>query len=146
MVPENIAKPSVSSNNSSKFTWGSEISSLCKYDDEDNSIILLYPFSLRANKGSNPIVSPNLKLIWVPIIGWTPVFEIFSANSNAPHRFEVSHNAIDLILFSLIESFRSSIFIAPSQIEYCVCNFKWLNFCILDSGINGFYITINYFQ
>ena len=29
----------------------------------DNSIILLYPSSLSANKGNNPIVSSNLKFI-----------------------------------------------------------------------------------
>ena len=41
------------------------------------------------------MVSLNLKLIWVPIIGWVPTFDIFSANSNAPHRFDVSQRAND---------------------------------------------------
>ena len=31
---------------------------------------------------------------------------------------------IDLILFDLQKSFKSSILIAPSQIEYCVCTFR----------------------
>ena len=44
---------------------------------------------------------------------------IFSANSNAPHKFDVSHKPKDLILFSLEKSFKSSNLIAPSHIEYC---------------------------
>ena len=42
---------------------------------------------------------------------------IFSANSRAPHKFDVSHKANDLIFFSLEISFKSSILIAPSHIE-----------------------------
>ena len=39
-------------------------------------------------------------------------------------KFDVSHIAKDLILFSFDDSLISSIFTAPSQIEYCVCSFK----------------------
>ena len=52
-----------------------------------------------------------------PIIGWVPTLDIFSANSRAPHKFDVSHKARDLIFFSLDISFKSSILIAPSHIE-----------------------------
>ena len=47
-----------------------------------------------------------------------PTLEIFSANSKAPHRLEVSQIANDYNLFSFEKSCKSSIFIAPSQIEY----------------------------
>ena len=39
------------------------------------------------------------------MIGCVPIFEIFSANSKAPHKFDVSHNANDLNLFSFEKSF-----------------------------------------
>ena len=42
----------------------------------------------------------------------------FSENSNAPNKFDVSDRPIDLTLFFLQNSFKSSIFTAPSQIEY----------------------------
>ena len=48
----------------------------------------------------------------------------FSENSRAPHKFDVSDIAKDLISFSLAKSFRSSILIAPSHIEYCECIFN----------------------
>ena len=41
-----------------------------------------------------------------------------SENSTAPHKFDVSHIPSALIFNSLVLSFRSSILIAPSQIEY----------------------------
>ena len=44
-------------------------------------------------------------------MGWVPTFDNFSENSNAPHKFKVSHIAKDLILFSFDESLISSIFI-----------------------------------
>jgi len=56
----------------------------------------------------------------VPIIGCVPDLEIFSANSKAPHKLEVSLIPKDLILFNLQYSCRSSILAAPSHIEYCV--------------------------
>ena len=59
------------------------------------------------------MVSPNLKLIWVPIIGCVPTLEIFSANSSAPQRFEVSQRANDLVLFVFEKSCKSSILTAP---------------------------------
>ena len=58
-----MATPALFSNNSSKFKCGSEVPSLLRYDNEDNSIILFYPISLSANNGNKPIVSSNLKLI-----------------------------------------------------------------------------------
>jgi len=69
-------------------------------------MIRLYPFSLREIKGSNPVVSSNLKLICVPIIGCVPTLDIFSANSNAPHKLEVSERPKQGILFSLQKSFK----------------------------------------
>ena len=54
------------------------------------------------------------------MIGWVPDFDIFSANSNAPHRFDVSQIPNDFILLIFEYSWRSSILTAPSQIEYCV--------------------------
>ena len=145
-VPENIATPSFLFSSSSKSKWGSESSSFFKKDNEDNFIIVLYPSSFNANKGIRPVVSPNLKLIWVPIIGWDPDLDNFSANSKAPHRLEVSHKPIAFSLLSLEISFKSSNLIAPSQIENWECIFRWLKFSELDSCINGPYITINYFQ
>ena len=65
-----------------------------------------------------------LNNICVPIIGCVPDFDIFSENSSAPHKFEVSDKPIDLILFSLQKFLKFSIFRAPSQIEYCVCTLK----------------------
>ena len=53
------------------------------------------------------------------MIGWVPDLDIFSANSKAPHRLEVSQSANDLNLFSFEKSFKSSILIAPSHIENC---------------------------
>ena len=53
-----------------------------------------------------------------PIIGCVPDFEIFSANSSAPHKFDVSHKPKDFILFFFEYSCKSSILAAPSQIEY----------------------------
>ena len=83
---------------------------------------------MSANKGNSPVVSWNLKLIWVPIIGWDPILDIFSENSIAPHKFEVSHKPRDFILNSLAFSFKESILTAPSHIEYWEWIFKWLNF------------------
>jgi hypothetical protein len=57
----------------------------------------------------------------VPIIGCVPTLEIFSANSNAPHKFEVSQRPNDFNLFDFEKSCKSSIFTAPSHIEYCEC-------------------------
>ena len=37
----------------------------------------------------------------MPIIGWVPTLEIFSANSSAPHKFEVSHKPKDFNFFFL---------------------------------------------
>ena len=37
-------------------------------------------------------------------MGCVPTFEIFSANSNAPHKLVVSHNASDLSLLALEKS------------------------------------------
>ena len=53
-------------------------------------------------------------------MGCVPTLEIFSANSSAPHRLDVSERPKQGILFSLQKSFKLSILIAPSQIEYCV--------------------------
>ena len=89
-----------------------------RYDLDDNSIIFLYPFLFRANNGNRPIVSSNLKFICVPIIGCVPILDIFSENSRAPQRFEVSDKPTHAIFFSLQKSFKLSILIAPSQIEY----------------------------
>ena len=52
------------------------------------------------------------------MIGWVPTFEIFSANSKAPQRFEVSDKPTQGIFFSLQSFFKLSILIAPSQMEY----------------------------
>ena len=52
------------------------------------------------------------------MIGWVPDLLTFSANSRAPHKLKLSHIPIFLILFSLQCAAKSSIFIAPSQIEY----------------------------
>ena len=79
---------------------------------------------MSANNGNKPIVSSNLKLICVPIIGWVPIFDNLSENSIAPHKFEVSFIPRLLILNSYAQSFKSSIFIAPSQIEYWLCIFR----------------------
>ena len=65
-------------------------------------------------------MSPYLKLICVPIIGCVPILEIFSANSNAPHKLVVSQSPNDCILFDFEKSCKSSILTAPSQIEYWV--------------------------
>mgnify|MGYP000088090201 CR=1 FL=1 len=54
------------------------------------------------------------------MIGCVPTLAIFSENSNAPHKLEVSESPRQGILFSLQKSFKFSILIAPSQIEYCV--------------------------
>ena len=90
------------------FSWGIA-------EEVGKSISLLEMFGLpglknlnqyfKAYKGKSPITSPILKFICVPIIGCVPAFEIFSANSRAPHKFEVSQIANDLILFSLENSF-----------------------------------------
>ena len=52
------------------------------------------------------------------MIGFVPVFETISENSNAPLKFEVSEIPRHFVLLALQKSLRSSIFIAPSQIEY----------------------------
>ena len=57
------------------------------------------------------------------MIGCVPTLEIFSENSNAPHKLDVSERPKQGISFSLQKSFKLSILIAPSQIEYCVVNF-----------------------
>ena len=44
-----------------------------------------------------------------PIIGWAPDLEIFSENSKAPKRFDVSESPMLLILISLQYSFNFSI-------------------------------------
>jgi len=49
---------------------------------------------------------------------------MFSENSSAPNKLDVSDSPRQGILFSLQKSFNFSILIAPSQIEYCVCIFK----------------------
>ena len=66
------------------------------------------------------------------MIGCVPAFEIFSANSSAPHKLVVSHKPKDLILLVFAMSFNSSILIAPSQIEYCECTFKLLKLLFKD--------------
>ena len=81
--------------------WGSESASFSRYDFDDNSTILLYPYSLSAIKGISPIVSSCLKFIWVPIIGWVPALEMFSANSKDPHKLDVSDRPTHLIFLSL---------------------------------------------
>ena len=63
IVPEKIATPVLSSNNSLKSTCGSDNSSFSRNEIDYNLIILLYPSSLSANKGNKPIKSPYLKLI-----------------------------------------------------------------------------------
>ena len=100
----------------------------------------MYPSSFNAYNGNRPMVSPYLKLIWVPIMGCVPTFDNFSANSKAPHKFVVSDKPKDLILFSLEKSFKSSIFIAPSHIENCVWTLTWLN---VKKGVALFSGTIN---
>ena len=45
-------------------------------------------------------------LICVPIIGCVPILETFSANSNAPHKLDVSDNPMLLIFLSLQKSFK----------------------------------------
>jgi len=47
-----------------------------------------------------------------------PTLEIFSENSNAPHKFSVSQIPTETNLFSLQKSFKLSILTAPSQMEY----------------------------
>ena len=107
-----MATPSFLSNNLSKSKCGSDNSSLSINEDDDNSIIFLYPISFKANKGSNPVVPEYLKFICVPIIGCVPTLDIFSANSNAPHRLVLSHNASDFILlsFGIYQSDENSLF------------------------------------
>ena len=100
-MPENNETPSFGFNNSLKFKYGSFISISLRYDNDESSMILLYPFSFKAYRGIRPIVSLNLKFIWVPIIGWTPVLDIFSANSRAPHKLDVSLRPKALIFLSL---------------------------------------------
>ena len=99
--PEKIAIPSLFDVNSLKSQNGSLRPSLVKYDFDDNSIILLYPFTFSAKSGNKPTVFLNLKFIWVPIIGCVPTFDKFSANSSAPHKLEVSEIPTDWTLFSL---------------------------------------------
>ena len=65
------------------------------------------------------MILSTLKFICDPIIGCVPALLIFSANSKAPHKFEVSHKPIALILLLLQYSASSSIFTAPSHMEYC---------------------------
>ena len=67
-----------------------------------------------------------LNNICVPIIGWVPIDDKFSENSNAPDKLWVSEIPTDCILFALQKSFKWSILIAPSHIEYWECIFKWL--------------------
>ena len=64
-------------------------------------IKFLYPLDDLANKGNLPIEFSIEKLICVPIIGCVPDLLIFSANSNAPHKFKLSQIPILGILFSL---------------------------------------------
>ena len=82
-----------------------------------------------------------LKLTCVPRIGWVPLFDMFSENSSAPHKLKESDKPNTLTLFFLQNSDNSSIFNAPSQIEYCVCTLKLVK-CSEALGIYSFYITI----
>ena len=41
----------------------------------------MYPSSEVAYSDTFPIISDELRLIWVPIIGWVPTLEILSENS-----------------------------------------------------------------
>ncbi|SVA45948.1 uncharacterized protein METZ01_LOCUS98802, partial [marine metagenome] len=49
-----------------------------------------------------------------------PTLEMFSANSKAPHKLDVSDKPMLWIFLSLQKFFKLSILIAPSHIEYCV--------------------------
>jgi len=62
-VPENNETPLDGLNSSLKFKYGSFISISLRYDNDESSIILLYPFSFKAYSGIRPIVSLNLKFI-----------------------------------------------------------------------------------
>ena len=68
--------------------------------------------------GIKPNKSLCLKLICVPTIGCVFDFESVSENCNTPHKFDVSEMPNDFILLFLQNFSRSSILIAPSQIEY----------------------------
>ena len=59
----------------------------------------------------------------MPRIGCVPLFDIFSENSRAPHKLYESDKPTALIFFFLQKSDNSSIFNAPSQIEYWECIF-----------------------
>ena len=48
------------------------------------------------------MILSTLKFICDPIIGCVPALLIFSANSKAPHKFELSHKPIaDFITFTV---------------------------------------------
>ena len=65
-------------------------------------------FRFKDINGSTPDTSLYLNIIWVPIIGWVPDLEIFSENSKAPDKFDLSDKPIDWILFVLQKSLRLS--------------------------------------
>ena len=101
MVPVRRVNPPLLSNKSSILQWGSLIELFSRYDLEDRFTIFLYPSILLAINGKNPKFSLKKNLICVPIIGWVPTFEIFSANSKAPQRLDESLNPIAGTLFIL---------------------------------------------
>ena len=56
------------------------------------------------------------------MIGCVFDFDTVSENCKTPQRLDVSDIPIELSFLILQNFSKSSIFIAPSQIEYCVCN------------------------
>ena len=127
---------------SSILQWGSSPSLISKKDFEESLIKFLYTSKFLANKGILPLLPLCWMLIWVPIIGWVLDFAIDSENSKAPHKLFESHKPTALILFTLQYLAKSKVLKAPSQMEYCVWIFRWVNSFLVTSLIFLYYITI----